>query len=81
MKISPVVLLLSVCSTAPASVLFYTNQSAFDTAAGSVSSFGFNSLVTGSGSVSYNTAAGLTINGFTFVGTTGTPSNPYYLRG
>ena len=78
MKITTL-LLFSLCSTAPASVVLYTSQTAFDAATSSVSSFGFNSLITGSGSVSYNTAAGLTLDGFNFVGTTGTASNPYYL--
>ncbi|MGI8744650.1 MAG: PEP-CTERM sorting domain-containing protein [Bryobacteraceae bacterium] len=74
-------LLLSVCGadTASAAVMFYTSQSAFNAAATSLTSFGFNSLVTGSGSVGYSTAAGLTLNGFNFAGTTGTPSNPYRL--
>lgn len=79
MKIGTTLLLLSLCSTASASVVFYTNQTTFDTAVSSVSSFGFNSLVTGSSAVSYDTASGLTLDGFNFVGTTGTAGSPYYL--
>jgi hypothetical protein len=81
LKQSGTLLALVLCgaATAPASILFYTSQSAFTTAAPSLTSFGFNSLVTGSQAVTYDTAAGLSIDGLDFVGTTGTPSNPYFL--
>jgi hypothetical protein len=75
-------LVVSVCamsSTASATIVFYTDESLFDAAATSLTSFGFNSLVTGSGSVTYDTAAGVTLDGVNFVGTTGTAGNPYYL--
>jgi hypothetical protein len=60
-----------------ASPTFYTDQSAFDAAAGAPTSFGFSSIVSGSGTAGYATASGLTLDGMTFVGTTG--NGGYYL--
>lgn len=59
--------------------VFYTSQDSFLAATGSPSSFGFNSLASGSAAASFSTAAGLTLNGFNFSGTTGNPQAPYYL--
>src|ERR1022692_803855 len=65
-------------SSLRAATNFYTSLSSFTAAAGSTpTSFGFNSLTSGSGSVNYSTAAGLSLNGFQFVGTTG--NGGYYL--
>ncbi len=61
-----------------AAPIFYTSLASFTTAIGAApASFGFNTLVSGSGSAGYNTSSGLTLNGFQFVGTNG--SGGYYL--
>src|SRR5437016_5151581 len=57
---------------------FYTSLSAFTAAAASSpQTFGFNSVVSGSSTVSFATAAGFSSNGFQFVGTNG--SGGFYL--
>ena len=70
------------CLTAGSSALsaapsFYTTLATFSAAAGTPATFGFNGIVTGSSSVNFSTAAGLTLNGFQFVGTNG--NGGYYL--
>ena len=67
------------CAAAPAAVTFYTNQAAFTAETSSLVSFGFNCLATGSGEQLYESAAGVTVNGIQFVGSTGNPSKPFYL--
>ncbi len=73
----PVCISPAFASPAFASPAFYTDQSAFDAAAGAPTSFGFSSIVSGSGTGDYATASGLTLDGVTFVGTTG--NGGYYL--
>jgi len=74
-------LYLSLCAAAcvfGAGPTFYTNQGSFNTAAGTTpSTLLFNGVVSGSNSVLYSTASGLTLSGFQFVGTNG--SGGYYL--
>jgi len=64
-------------TSSAATPTFYSSLASFNTAAGNPASFGFNSLVSGNASVSYATSAGLSLNGFQFVGTNG--NGGYYL--
>ena len=58
--------------------VFYTSLASFTTAVGTTpASFGFNSIISGSSGANYNTASGLTVDGFQFVGTNG--NGGYYL--
>ncbi|MGA1995109.1 MAG: hypothetical protein ABSH45_04950 [Bryobacteraceae bacterium] len=58
--------------------VFYTSLASFTTAVGAApASFGFNSIISGSSGANYNTASGLTVDGFQFVGTNG--NGGYYL--
>src|ERR1035438_10031763 len=70
--------LIAGSSALSAGPVFYTDLTTFTTAVGSApSTFGFDSVVSGGGSANFATAAGLSLNGFQFVGTNGTGG--YYL--
>src|ERR1035438_6576628 len=70
--------LIAGSSALSAGTVFYTDLTSFTTAVGSApSTFGFGSVESGGNSAFFNTAAGLSLNGFQFVGTNG--SGGYYL--
>jgi hypothetical protein len=69
--------LIAGSSALSAGTVFYTDLASFTTAVGSPSTFGFDSVVSGSNSADFSTAAGLSLNGFQFVGTNG--NGGYYL--
>jgi hypothetical protein len=70
--------LIAGSSALSAGTVFYTDLTTFTTAVGSTpSTFGFGSVVSGSSSANFATAAGLSLNGFQFVGTNG--NGGYYL--
>src|ERR1017187_3371457 len=70
--------LIAGSSALSAGTLFYTDLASFTTAVGSApATFGFDSVVSGSSGFNLSTAAGLSLNGFQFVGTNG--SGGYYL--
>ena len=69
--------LIAGSSALSAGTVFYTDLASFTTAVGSTpSTFGFDSVVS-VGNASFATAAGLSLNGFQFVGTNG--NGGYYL--
>jgi len=58
--------------------VFYTSLASFVTAVGATpASFGFGGIISGSSGANYNTASGLTVDSFQFVGTNG--NGGYYL--
>ena len=72
--------LIAGSSALSAGTLFYTDLTSFTTAVGSTpSTFGFDSVVSGAHNASFPTAAGLSLNGFQFVGTNGNADPGYYL--
>src|ERR1019366_7458916 len=70
--------LIAGSSALSAGTVFYTDLASFTTAVGSApSTFGFDSVESGGGAANFSTAAGLSLNGFQFVGTNG--NGGYYL--
>ena len=70
--------LIAGSSALSAGTVFYTDLASFTTAVGSApSTFGFGSVESGGNSAFFSTAAGLSLNGFQFVGTNG--NGGYYL--
>jgi hypothetical protein len=70
--------LIAGSSALSAGTVFYTDLTSFTTAVGSSpSTFGFDTVESGGSAAFFNTAAGLSLNGFQFVGTNG--NGGYYL--